>query len=124
MGYSWLNGRQYSSAHQVGRYCFVTHSRSIAALSAHYPFHSHGLAPSDVDAALRKDIRNPVLTRSIARWLADLHFGIRLWAVFERAGDQKRSPRIQPLSESDDVHPEEPELQEAFGRFGLHWHEG
>lgn len=52
VGYSWLDGRQYSSAHQVGRYCFITHSDSIAALSAHYPFHRHGIDPADVDAVL------------------------------------------------------------------------
>lgn len=80
-----------------------------------------------------------MLTRSIARWLYDLHdeegvvdgvrFNsrhgdeIRVWAVFERAGDTARSSHIQPSSESEKVHPDLPELQEAFGRFGLQWHE-
>lgn len=140
VGYSWLDGRQYGSAQQNGRYCYITHSRSVAALSARYPFHRHGIAPVDVDVALLKDARDRVLTRSIARWLHDLHdegtvvdgvrFNsrhgdeIRVWAVFERAGDPARSPRIRPSAEPDKVHPDLPELQEAFGRFGLQWHEG
>lgn len=131
--------QQYGSAHQSGRYCFVTHSRSIAALTTHYPFNEHGLAAGDVDAALLKDARDRILTRSIARWLYDLHdegnvvdgvrFNsrhgdeIRVWAVFERAGDPARSPRIQPSDEPAKVHPDHPELQEAFARFDLHWHE-
>ncbi|PYI69795.1 hypothetical protein CVV68_01425 [Arthrobacter livingstonensis] len=141
VGYRWLDGREYSSTYQSGRYCFITHSRSIAALIARYPFAQHGLAAGDVDAALLKDARDRVLTRSIARWLYDLHdqgspvvdgvrFNsrhgdeIRVWAVFERAGDPSRSPLIQPSSEPARVHPVLPELQEAFTRFGLHWHEG
>jgi hypothetical protein len=90
--------------------------------------------------ALLKDARDRVLTRSIARWLYDLHDEgtvvdgvrfhsrhgdeIRVWAVFERAGDQVRSPLIQPSSEPVKVHPDLPELLEAFARFGLHWSEG
>ena len=139
VGYSWLDGREYGSAHQTGRYCFITHSRSIAALTAHYPLDRHGLTASDVDVALLKDARDRVLTRSIARWLYDLHDDIaidgvrfqsrhgdeiRVWAVFERADDPARSPRIEPSSEPVRVHPDLPELQEAFVRFGLHWHEG
>ncbi len=140
VGYSWLDGRMYGSAYQTGRYCFITHSRSIAALIARYPFAQHGLAAGHVDAALLKDARDRVLTRSIARWLYDLHDGgalvdgvrfnsrhgdeIRVWAVFERAGDPPQSLYIQPSSEPARVDPELPELQEAFARFGLHWHEG
>jgi hypothetical protein len=140
VGYPWLEGREYGSAYQTGRYCFITHSRSIAALTAHYPFGLHGLAAGDVDVALLKDARDRVLTRSIARWLYDLHDEgtvvdgvrfqsrhgdeIRVWAVFERAGDQVRSPLIQPSSEPVKVHPDLPELLEAFARFGLHWREG
>jgi hypothetical protein len=139
VGYSWLDDRKYGSAHQTGRYCFITHSRSIATLTANYPLYRHGLAASDVDVALLKDARDRVLTRSIARWLYDLHDEgavvdgvrfqsrhgdeIRVWAVFERADDPARSPRIQPSSEPARVHPDLPELQEAFARFGLHWHE-
>lgn len=138
VGYSWLDGRVFSSAQQTGRYCFITHSRSIAALIAHYPFQRHGLATGEVDVALLKDARDRVLTRSIARWLYELHDhdgavvdGVRfnsrhgdeipVWAVFERAADSDRSFCIQPSSEPDRVHPDLPELQQAFTRFGLHW---
>ncbi|MDP3949519.1 RES domain-containing protein [Microbacterium sp.] len=138
VGYSWLDGREYGSARQVGRYCFITHSRSLATLIAHYPLERHGLAAIDVDAALLKDARDRHLTRSIARWLYDLHDDggsvidgvrflsrhgddIRVWAVFERAGDPSRSPRINPTSEPTRVSPNLPVLQAAFERFGLHW---
>lgn len=73
IGYSWLDDRRYGPAYQSGVYCYITHSRSIAALSAHYPFDRHGIAPADIDTALLKDARDRVLTRSIARWLYDLH---------------------------------------------------
>lgn len=143
IGYSWLEDRRYGSARQSGKYCYVTHSRSIAALSIHYPFARHDISLADVDTALLKDARDRVLTRSIARWLYDLHeeaagepvvdgvrFNsrhgdeIRVWAVFERADDLAVSPRIQPVTEPCPVPPDLPELQEAFARFGLHWHEG
>lgn len=141
VGYSWLDDRQYSSADQSGQYCFITHSRSIAALTSCYPFDLHGLASDDVDAALLKDARDRVLTRSIASWLYNLHDDegavvdgvrfnsrhgdeIRVWAVFERADDPVRSPLIQPSSEPTSVHPDLPALKEAFARFDLHWHEG
>lgn len=139
VGYSWLDNRLYGSARQAGRYCFITHSRSIAALAARYPLHRHGLSPSDLDVALLKDAGDRVLTRSIARWLYDLHDEgvaidgvrfqsrhgdeIRVWAVFERADDQARSLRISPSREPARVHPDLPALREAFARFGLHWHE-
>lgn len=140
VGYKWLDNRQYGSADQLGRYCFITHSRSLAALTASYPFHRHGLAAADVDSALLKDARDRVLTRSIARWLYDFHDDdgvldgvrftsrhgdeIRVWAVFERAEDPPRSPRIQPSSRPEPVHPDLSELREAFTRFELHWREG
>lgn len=147
IGCSWLDDRRYGSAYQSGVYCYITHSRSIAALSAHYPFNRHGIAPADIDTALLKDARDRVLTRSIAPWLYDLHdkatgepivdgvrFNsrhddeIRVWAVFKRAefkraDDTAVSPLIQPMMEPLQVPPDLPELQEAFARFGLHWHE-
>jgi hypothetical protein len=131
VGYSWLDKREYGEAGQTGRYCFITHSRSIAALLAHYPFERYGLAASDVDVALLKDASDRALTRGIARWLYDLHNeagetvvdgvefrsrhgdDIRVWAVFERAGDPPRSPRIEPTSAPARVTPELPELLEA-----------
>jgi hypothetical protein len=140
VGYSWLEGRLYGSAQQTGRYCAITHSRSIAALTRHYPFSQHGLSVLDVDAALLKDARDRVLTRSIARWLYDLHHlghprvdgvefasrhgdELRMWAVFERSDSPTRSTHIRPLDEPAPVTPDRPELIEAFNRYGLHWHD-
>ncbi|WP_417219602.1 hypothetical protein [Arthrobacter sp.] len=37
--------------------------------------------------------------------------------------DDQQGPRIHPSSEPDRVHPDLPELREAFTRFGLQWHE-
>lgn len=140
VGRAWLEGRLYGSARQSGRYCFITHSRSLAALTMHFPLAPHALAPSDVDAALLKDAHDRDLTRSIARWLYDLNDGdapaldgvrfqsrhgddIRLWAVFERSDDGTRSRRLSPVSEPTRVHHDLPELREAFARFGLRWAE-
>ncbi|MFD4421254.1 RES domain-containing protein [Agromyces sp. NPDC058484] len=141
VGYSWLDGRAYGSAQQAGRYCFITHSRTVAALQQHYPFQRHGIALADVDTALLKDVRDRVLTRSIARWLYDLRDQDRselvdgvefrsrhgddicVWAVFERAGDEPRSRLIEPVEPAQRLTDETPELLEAFSRFGLHWHE-
>lgn len=139
VGTSWLEGREYGSATQTGRYCFITHSRSIAALLERYPFHRHGLTARDVDTALLKDARDRVLTRSIARWLYDLRDDeahelvdgieflsrhgddVHVWAVFERAGDATSSRHLTPSSDLTPVTAETPELALAFDRFGLHW---
>ncbi|GAA4489905.1 RES domain-containing protein [Microbacterium panaciterrae] len=140
VGYRWLEDRLYGRARQAGRYCAITHSRTLGALSKSYPLGRHGLTPRDVDAALLKDARDRDFTRSVARWLHDLHDGgsplvdgvqfasrhgdeLRMWAVFERADSSYRSSHLEPLSEPVRVTPDTPELLEAFERFGLHWHE-
>ena len=105
VGYSWLNGRVFGDADQIGRYCFITHSASLAALKAGYRFDRHDIALVDVDSALLKDAHDRVLSRSIAHWVYDLRDEdgtelvngiefrsrhgdeIRMWAVFERSGD-------------------------------------
>lgn len=140
VGYPWLDGREYGSARQEGRYCFITHSRTIAALHQHYPFQQHGLALADVDTALLKDAHDRVLTRSIARWLYDLRDqdraelvdgvqfrsrhgdDVRVWAIFERADDEQRSHLVDP-EPTQRLTEDTPELIEVFTRFGLHWHE-
>lgn len=141
VGYSWLEGRRFGNARQTGRYCSITHSVTIAALIQNYPLGRHGLSPRDVDTALLKDARDRDFTRSVARWLYELHDGsepyvdgiefasrhgdeLRMWAVFERADSPDRSSRIQPLGEPVHVAPETPELLQAFERFGLFWFEG
>jgi len=139
VGYSWLNGRVYGDAEQSGRYWFITHSDSLAALKAEYPFGRHGIALVDVDSALLKNADDRNLTRSIANWVYDrrnedrdelvdgIEFRsrhgdeIRMWAVFERSDDEQGSSHITPLSEPQRVTPETDELLEAFERLGLHW---
>jgi hypothetical protein len=139
VGYSWLNGRVFGGAEQTGRYCFITHSDSLAALKASYPFGRHNIALVDVDSALLKDAHDRVLTRSIAHWLYDLRDEdrdelvdgiefrsrhgdeIRMWAVFERSNDEQRSTHIDPQGEPQRVTPETAELVEAFGLLRLRW---
>ncbi|UOE43165.1 RES domain-containing protein [Agromyces larvae] len=139
VGYSWLDGREYGSASQTGRYCFITHSRTVAALQRHYPFGRHGIAAIDVDAALLKDAHDRVLTRSIARWVYDLRDDdrrevvdgiefrsrhgddIHVWAIFERSRDDSRSHHLNTTSEPEPVTDALPELVEAMRRFGLSW---
>jgi hypothetical protein len=141
IGYDWLSGRQFGRATQLGRYCFITHSRTIAALVRAGLFAPHGIAPRDADAAqLKAD--NRALTRSIARWVYDLRGDdrgelvdgiefrsrlgdeIRMWAVFERSPDEARrhTHLIRPQQNAP-VAPDTPELLEAFSRLGLHWHQ-
>jgi hypothetical protein len=141
VGYSWLNGRVFGDADQTGRYCFITHSDSIAVLKAQYRFERHNIELVDVDTGLLKDAHDRVLTRSIAHWVYDLRDEdggervdgiefrsrhgdeIRMWAVFERSEDDQRSRYIEPQSEPTQVTPETAELVEAFARLGLTWEE-
>lgn len=139
VGHRWLEDRLYGAADQDGRYCFITHSRSIAALQLDYPLARHGLGPSDVDTALLKDARDRKLTRSIARWLYNLQapeggelvsgvefrsrFGdeIAMWAVFERSRDERHSRHIRPANNPAPIPDDLPELVEAFEHHGLSW---
>jgi hypothetical protein len=139
VGYSWLNGRAYGEADQTGRYCFITHSNSLAALKTGYRFDQHDIALIDVDTALLKDAHDRVLTRSIAHWVYDLRDNdrtklvdgiefrsrhgdeFRMWAVFERSEDEQRSRHIEPASDPARVTPETPELLDAFRSLGLRW---
>ena len=143
VGYSWLDDREYGSAMQSGRYCFITHSRTVAALQRDYPFERHGLTVAEVDTALLKDARDRGLTRSIARWLYDLRDDdraelvegvefrsrhgddMRVWAVFERAEDEgaPHSRFLEPAGIPARVTDETPELVEAFDHHGLRWGE-
>lgn len=139
VGHGWLEHRVYAGAEQEGRYCFITHSRSLGALQADYPFARHDIAPIDIDAALLKSARDRTLTRSIARWIYDLHaeeggelfegiefrsrYGdeIRMWAVFERSRDTVRSRHLSPDESTTPVTDDLPELLAAFARHGLSW---
>lgn len=139
VGYSWLNGRVFGDANQNGRYCFITHSDSLAALKAGYRFDRHDIALVDVDSGLLKDAHDRILTRSIAHWVYDLRHQdrrefvdgiefrsrhgdeIRMWAVFERSEDEQRSGHIEPVSEPQRVTPDTEQLVDAFRQLQLRW---
>jgi hypothetical protein len=55
INFSWFERRMAGSATQSGRYCYVTHSRSIATLRPYFVPERYGLIGVDVDAALLKD---------------------------------------------------------------------
>lgn len=139
VGHSWLENREQGAATQTGSYCFITHSTSLAALRARFPFSEHHHSPADVDAALLKDARDRVLTRSVSRWVYDQRIPgesepfdgiefrsrmgdeIRLWAVFERPGDGTRSRCLTVTEDTQPVRADTPALREAFSILGLHW---
>jgi hypothetical protein len=141
VGYDWLDGRQFGCATQTGRYCFVTHSRTVAALDDARLFTARGIASRDVDVSVLKGADDRLLTRSIARWIYDLRDDdraalvdgiefrsrlgdeIRLWAVFERSPDEVGPYSLITPKWHAGVAPDIPELVEAFSRLGLAWHE-
>lgn len=138
VGYWWLEQRFGGSADQTGDYCFVTHSESISAIQAGFPFARFKLKPALLDASTLKDARQRDLTRSIARWIFDLRdeqqsdlvdgiefrsrFGdeVRMWAVFERAADEETSSHLTN-QRTFALHPETPEVAEAFRLHNLRW---
>lgn len=142
IGYDWLEGREFGSAMQFGRYCFITHSRTVAAIDKVGLFAEHGIASRDVDVAILKKADDRELTRSIARWVYDLRGDdraalvdgiefqsrlgdeIRMWAIFERSPDEAgdHSGLITPGPHKA-VAPDTPELVEAFDRLGLSWYD-
>lgn len=140
VGYLWLEKRFGGSADQSGSYCFVTHTESISAIQAGFPFAKFKLKPVLLDASVLKDADQRDLTRSIARWIFDLRddqqndlvdgiefrsrFGdeVRMWAVFERAADGETSAHLTD-QEVFALHPETPEVTEAFRLHGLRWAE-
>ncbi|MCU1482982.1 MAG: hypothetical protein JWQ19_3768 [Subtercola sp.] len=139
VGHGWLENRVCGEAVLFGRYCFITHSRSLAALQAEYPFSRHRVALSDVDTSLLKEARDRSLTRSIARFIYDARadtegdlvdgiefrsrYGdeIKMWAVFERSRDSVRSRYLTVAGMAAAVTENMPEVAEAFRRHGLRW---
>ncbi|MDN4599312.1 RES family NAD+ phosphorylase [Leifsonia virtsii] len=138
VGYGWLEERFGGKADQTGRYCSVTHSESLAAIQANFPFARFKLTPIQLDTSVLKDARRRDLTRSIARWIFELRdenqndlvdgiqftsrFGdeYRMWAIFERAADGVTSGHLTN-EETFELHPETPELVDAFRLHNLRW---
>jgi hypothetical protein len=132
VNFSWFSRRQAGKAILSGRFCYVTHSNSLAALRRHFSPANYGLVGVDFDAALLKDSEVRVLTRSIARWLYeqdDPDTGIPLvdgiefrsrygddlkaWAIFERADEGTVSTRFTNI-EIEELTPDTPELLDAL----------
>lgn len=132
INYSWLDERAAGHALQDGRYCYVTHSSSVAALRRHFDPSMFGITAADFDTSLLKDSAPRVLTRSIARWLFDnvdadgVEFrsrhgdDLRMWAVFERAGDDTTSRHLTERGLVS-LSPENPELIRALDLHGIRW---
>jgi hypothetical protein len=137
INFTWFERRIAGSATQAGRYCYVTHSRSIATLRPHFIAEHFGLTGVDVDAALLKDAEVRTLTRSIARWLYeqtdsatgdDLVDGIefrsrhgddlQMWAVFERPDDGDTSPLFTDFQTAP-LAPDTPALEHALRLHGI-----
>ena len=135
--FSWFSRRRAGKAILSGRFCFVTHSQSVAVLRPHFSLADFGLSDIDFDAALLKDSEVRTLTRSVARWLyeqkdpednSDLIDGVEFrsrhgddihaWAVFERADDGAISPRFSDI-ELVELTPETQALQQALDLHGL-----
>lgn len=133
----WLSAREATSATLSGAYCAVTDKKSLATLRAVFlpAALGHGLA--DLDAGALRLSAPRALTQQIAAWLYDLHDGaqalfdgvqfqsrhgddLTLWAVFERDDDHAVSARLTGFG-TVPLHPEHPDLLEAFRLHRLVW---
>ena len=139
INFSWFDDRAAARATQTGRYCFVTHSNSVAVLRQNFDPDDYGVHAADFDAALLKDSAPRVLTRSIARWLYELSGSgtespavdgiefrsrhgddLRMWAVFERPDQGEVSPHVDQQV-GVGLTPEVPDLARALQLHGLKW---
>lgn len=138
IGMTWLSDRLYSRGTQTGTYAEVTHAEGVAYLVAAGIFERLGIPARAVDVALLKDAHQRDVTRTVARFIFDIHnpetlrpavdgiafrsrMGdeLRMWAVFER--------NEEPVSDRLDSGPahyvteDNPDLLRAFEVLGLHW---
>lgn len=121
----WFDGRVATTADLAGNYCAVTDSKTISALYPHFIALALSLGLHDFDASALKDAKPRQLTQSIASWLYETtdvdgvtfrsRHGddLQLWAVFERPEDPIVSPNLSHARMLD-LHPEDPEVKEAF----------
>jgi hypothetical protein len=132
INYSWLDERAAGHARQNGRYYYVTHSNSVAALRRQFDPAAFEISAADFDVSLLKDSAPRVLTRTIARWLFDnstvdgVEFrsrhgdDLRMWAVFERHEDDTTSRHLTERGLVS-LSPESPDLVRALQLHGIHW---
>ena len=138
VGMTWLEDRLCAPGVQRGNYAEVTRAEGVGFLAACGVFAGLGVAARDVDVALLKDASRRDVTRTVARFVFDLHDpvtlrpvadgiafrsrlgdDIRLWAVFERS-DRPVSELIEP-GVARPVLDDDPDLVRAFDVLGLHW---
>lgn len=134
---SWLTPREASSATLSGVFCLVTDKGSLPTLRSVFlsPALHYGLV--DLDAGVLRLSAPRRLTQRIAAWLYDLTAGsqdlfdgvqfesrhgddLTLWAIFERDGDHDVSARLTGRRTAT-LHPEHPDLVEAFRLHHLTW---
>ncbi|MGB3413862.1 MAG: hypothetical protein WBA28_04010 [Microbacteriaceae bacterium] len=127
----WLSKRVASTAELNANLCLVTDSATIAALHPLFLSQALTLGLDDFDAAALKNARPRLLTQSVSQylWLAkkdngtDLCDGVeflsrhgddlKLWAIFERAGDPKISPKLSEIRR-ESLNRNTPELHQAL----------
>lgn len=134
---NWVDTRLLSSATVDGLYCDVTTAQTVAAFRPHFLTLSRQLGLADFDAAAIKSAKPRTLTQNIASWLyraeaepdhlwdgvnfASRHGDdLRMWAIFERPGDQPFSQRLTILTEKE-IPRSHPQLRAAFELHGLRW---
>lgn len=133
----WCSPRRVGVAHLSGWFVAPAYAESLPTLRAQFlslAFH-HGLA--DVDAAAIRLAEPRAFTQAVAGWLyeqsgpdgepvAGVTFesrhgdGLRLWAIFERAGHAGESPLLHDRSDRG-VDPDDADLAEAMRIHRLQW---
>lgn len=138
IGMAWLNDRLHAAGFQRGTYAEVTQAEGVGFLSACGVFAGLGISARAVDVSLLKDAHQREVTRTVARFVFDLHDpstlkpvvdgvafrsrmgdDLRMWAVFERS-DSPISETIEP-GPAHQVVDDNPDLLRAFELLELHW---
>lgn len=131
---SWLERRCAATSQMKGRFCAVSHSRTVSALRPVFLDEARSFGLEDFDTAALRDPRPRGLTQRIAAHLwhsTDLD-GVRyasrhgddhmLWAIFERPDDGDIASCLTTLSIFD-LAPEGSSIIEAFEIHSLSWEE-
>lgn len=113
--YSWLEPRMAATAVLSGSYCDISASTTIAALRPYFLREALAFGLKDFDAASLRDARPRTLTQRVATHVYEysdmdgiaftsrLGDDLRLWAVFEQAGDPAISPSLTHIAQPRDV---------------------